>query len=79
MNPEDKYLEVNKESWNQRVDTHFDSEFYDVEGFLKGNTSLNSIELDLLGDITGKSTTPSMPLRTGQYFSFTDGWRGYRN
>lgn len=54
MNPEDKYLEVNKESWNQRVDTHFDSEFYDVEGFLKGNTSLNSIELDLLGDITGK-------------------------
>ena len=52
MNPEDKYLEVNKESWNQRVDTHFDSEFYDVEGFLKGTTSLNSIELDLLGDIT---------------------------
>ena len=55
MNPEEHYIDVNKESWNNRVDTHFDSEFYDVEGFLKGNTSLNSIELALfLGDITGK-------------------------
>ncbi|WP_278555030.1 class I SAM-dependent methyltransferase [Elizabethkingia bruuniana] len=54
MNPEEQYIEVNKESWNNRVDTHFDSEFYDVEGFLKGNTSLNSIELALLRDITGK-------------------------
>lgn len=39
MNPEEHYIDVNKESWNNRVDTHFDSEFYDVEGFLKGNTS----------------------------------------
>lgn len=54
MNPEEHYIDVNKESRNNRVDTHFDSEFYDVEGFLKGNTSLNSIELALLGDITGK-------------------------
>ena len=73
MNPEEHYIDVNKESWNNRVDTHFDSEFYDVEGFLKGNTSLNSIELALLGDITGKSFAPAMSLWTGQHFSFTYG------
>jgi SAM-dependent methyltransferase len=49
------YLDINKKSWNNRVDTHFDSSFYDVKGFLKENTSLNSIELDLLGDIQDKS------------------------
>jgi SAM-dependent methyltransferase len=47
------YKKVNKESWNARVDTHYDSEFYDVKGFLEGNTSLQSIELELLGDLTG--------------------------
>ncbi|WP_407480866.1 class I SAM-dependent methyltransferase [Elizabethkingia meningoseptica] len=54
MNPEEQYLTVNKESWNKRVDTHFDSEFYNVKDFLKGKSSLNSIELDLLGNITRK-------------------------
>lgn len=49
------YLEKNKESWNKRTDFHIGSEFYDVKGFLAGATSLKSIELALLGDITGKS------------------------
>lgn len=30
------------------------SDFYDLDGFLQGNTSLNSIELELLGDIKNK-------------------------
>lgn len=34
---------------------HLKSDFYDVEGFLKGESSLNDIELGLLGDIKGKS------------------------
>lgn len=55
MNAEENYLEINRQSWNRRTDVHLTSEFYDVEGFLKGNTSLNSIELDLLGNIQGKS------------------------
>ncbi|MEM9024484.1 MAG: class I SAM-dependent methyltransferase, partial [Bacteroidota bacterium] len=50
--PED-YLDVNRASWNQRTDHHLRSEFYDVEGFIHGKTSLNSIELDLLGDVAG--------------------------
>jgi SAM-dependent methyltransferase len=55
MNVENNYIEVNKESWNNRVESHLKSDFYDLEGFLKGNTSLNSIELELLGDIKGKT------------------------
>lgn len=55
MNSEDNYLNINRESWNNRTETHLKSEFYDLDGFLKGNTSLNSIELDLLGDVKGKT------------------------
>lgn len=51
----ENYLEINKNSWNARVDPHFESDFYFVDEFLKGRNSLNSIELDLLGDIKGKS------------------------
>ena len=49
------YIEINKKSWNKRTEAHLESEFYDVEGFLKGKTSLNEIELNLLGNIQGKS------------------------
>jgi SAM-dependent methyltransferase len=51
---EKEYLEINRKNWNDRVDAHLTSDFYDVEGFLKGKTSLNDIELALLGDLTGK-------------------------
>jgi ubiquinone/menaquinone biosynthesis C-methylase UbiE len=49
------YIEINKQSWNNKVDSHLKSDFYDLDGFMKGNTSLNDIELKLLGDIKGKS------------------------
>lgn len=52
---ENKYKELNKKAWNNKVKTHIDSDFYDMKNFLKGQTSLNSIELELLGEITGKS------------------------
>lgn len=55
MDPEENYLEINRQSWNNRTDAHLKSEFYDLDGFLNGKTSLNEIELDLLGDINGKS------------------------
>lgn len=54
MNPENNFIEINKHSWNNRVDTHLHSEFYNLERFLKGETSLNPIELEILGDIKGK-------------------------
>ncbi|HRG29175.1 MAG TPA: SAM-dependent methyltransferase, partial [Chitinophagales bacterium] len=52
---DNQYLHINKHSWNNRVDAHFKSEFYDVQGFIQGKSSLNEIELQLLGDIKGKS------------------------
>jgi len=51
----ENYIQINKNLWNKRAEVHFDSEFYDVKGFLEGRSSLNSMELDLLGDIDGKS------------------------
>ncbi|MGB0403277.1 MAG: class I SAM-dependent methyltransferase [Salibacteraceae bacterium] len=51
----DKYLEINKESWNKRTDVHFESEFYDNKTFIEGRNSLNDIELPLLSEIKGKS------------------------
>jgi SAM-dependent methyltransferase len=55
MNKEENYLEINRKSWNNRTETHLKSEFYDLENFINGKSSLNSIELDLLGDLSGKS------------------------
>lgn len=55
MKAAENYLEINKASWNRRTDFHVDSEFYDVESFIAGRNSLNAIELELLGDVSGKS------------------------
>ncbi len=49
------YLEINRKSWNNRVEAHLQSDFYFMDDFLKGKSSLNSIELNLLGDIQNKS------------------------
>lgn len=49
------YLKINRNSWNRRTEFHVQSEFYDLKGFLDGKNSLNPIELNILGDIKGKS------------------------
>ena len=55
MNDKIDYKEINKALWNNKTDVHIESEFYDNETFINGRNSLNSIELELLGDIKGKS------------------------
>ncbi|MBL7831875.1 MAG: methyltransferase domain-containing protein [Saprospiraceae bacterium] len=50
----DNYLEINRKLWNDKVAIHVDSEFYNQKDFMVGKTSLKTIELDLLGEITGK-------------------------
>jgi len=55
MKKEDNYIEINRQSWNNKTDIHLKSEFYDLKNFIQGKTSLNSIELNLLGDISGKT------------------------
>ena len=55
MDKEKEYIKINRAYWNNRVDSHLKSDFYDLKGFLSGTSSLNEIELNLLGNIKGKS------------------------
>jgi SAM-dependent methyltransferase len=48
------YLEMNRAAWDRRAKVHFESAFYDVPGFLAGNTSLREIELAELPDVKGR-------------------------
>ncbi len=49
-----KYFDINKETWNQKVTIHRDSDFYDVDAFLNGETTLNPLEIRELGPVSGK-------------------------
>ncbi len=48
------FIAINKNSWNQKTGEHYNSNFYDVKGFLEGKSSLTPIELECLGNIEGK-------------------------
>jgi len=48
------YLEKNTAWWDDKVDAHLKSEMYKLDKWKQGETSLNEIELDLLGDVRGK-------------------------
>lgn len=48
------HFECNRESWNNLTNVHAESQFYNVEGFKNGCTSLNHIEMSELGDVKGK-------------------------
>ncbi len=50
-----QYFEANKRRWNELVDIHAKSSDYDVAGFLRGKSSLHSIELEALPDVVGKT------------------------
>ncbi|NEN23230.1 class I SAM-dependent methyltransferase [Cryomorpha ignava] len=55
MSDSKDYLEVNRQTWNEKTKSHVGSDFYDQKNFLAGKSSLNQIELDLLGDVKGMS------------------------
>lgn len=48
------YAAINRTLWNTKTAHHVASEFYSVPAFLAGASSLNPIELDLLGDVAGQ-------------------------
>lgn len=52
---ESDYFEMNRVGWDRRAAAHFESNFYNLPGFLAGETSLREIELAGLGDVSGKS------------------------
>ncbi|MGC4041681.1 MAG: class I SAM-dependent methyltransferase [Flavobacterium sp.] len=54
MENQNNYIEQNKKTWNNKVDVHIASDFYENDQFLNGKSTLNDIELELLGDVSGK-------------------------
>jgi 2-polyprenyl-3-methyl-5-hydroxy-6-metoxy-1,4-benzoquinol methylase len=50
-----KYFEVNKTTWNEKVRIHANSNMYDLEAFKKGKSSLMSYEQKALGNVKEKS------------------------
>lgn len=51
----DERIKTNLLKWNDAVEPHARSAFYDLEGFKRGRECLHSIELDEVGDVNGKS------------------------
>ena len=50
----DSRLEINRVWWDERVPLHVASEFYDVDAFRAGGSSLRQFELDEIGAVDGK-------------------------
>lgn len=50
-----KAFKTNRETWNKKVAIHAASDFYDLENFKKGKSSLTSFEIRALDDVKGKS------------------------
>ncbi len=49
------YTQANRKLWNAWTKIHEKSQFYDLEGFKAGGTTLKSIEIEELGNVDGKS------------------------
>ncbi len=49
------YLSANRELWDAWTGINAGSDFYDVEAFRAGATSLKPVELEELGDVDGKT------------------------
>lgn len=54
MKTEDNYIALNKKAWNDKTAFHMASDFYDMPGFIAGKSTLQDIELELLGNVSGK-------------------------
>ena len=51
---EEDPVEANRRLWDARTPIHVRSDFYDVEGFRAGKTSLRPLEIGEVGDVRGK-------------------------
>ena len=50
-----KFYDANHARWDESVAIHVASKGYDLEGFLRGEKSLYPVEMDEVGDVTGKT------------------------
>ena len=49
----EEWLALNRALWDERVPIHVASDFYDVDAFLAGASTLRSFELEEVGDVAG--------------------------
>ncbi len=50
----DEYRRINQAKWDELVGLHAASDFYDLDGFRRGHTSLRSLELGEVGEVAGQ-------------------------
>ena len=55
MSSLDPYREANRARWDETVAVHAASEFYGVDRFLAGESTLLPLDLEEVGDVSGKS------------------------
>ncbi|WP_435318340.1 class I SAM-dependent methyltransferase [Haloarchaeobius sp. TZWSO28] len=53
----DDYQEANRRNWDERAAVHPETEYYDVDGFLAGESSLWPLEREELGEDVGDGTS----------------------
>jgi len=51
----DEHVHANRDHWNDLVDYHVRSPFYDVASFKAGRNTLDAVELEGVGEVAGKS------------------------
>lgn len=49
-----KLMAVNKDFWNERAPIHAQSDFYNIQSIIRGESSLFNYEIEEIGDIKGK-------------------------
>ena len=50
----DNYLKINKQTWNSKVATHLESDFYEHGNFIAGKNTIPKTDMEALGDVSGK-------------------------
>ncbi|MEM6807086.1 MAG: methyltransferase domain-containing protein, partial [Bacteroidota bacterium] len=55
MKSYDAYFEANRKLWDSKTPVHLNSEFYEVDAFKAGASTLRSVELEELGEVKAKS------------------------
>ncbi len=55
MGNNEKYFQINKATWNEKVKVHLKSKMYDLKAFKKEKSSLMPYELHALKNVEGKS------------------------
>ena len=55
MSSLDPYREANRARWDESVQVHAASDFYGVDRFLAGESTLLPLDLEEVGDVSGKS------------------------